>query len=110
VSVTWNPAPDQTRLDIEDRRAVRMAVRDLLLERGAAVGATTNELVQRFGMSAVKRLNDLRKDPTEAWDYACERISRREHRYWLVKKAPDRWPVLEDDTPQAGCLFRMERS
>src|SRR5690606_1902229 len=85
VTVTWQPAPDQTQQDIDSRLAIRKAVRDFLLERGADVGATTSELVDRFGMSAVKRLNDLRKDPTEAWDYRGDRISRTEHRYYLVR-------------------------
>lgn len=103
---TWNPDPNQTALDIADRRAVRDAVRDFLLERGAERGATTSELVARFGMSAVKRLNDLRKDPTEPWDYAPpERISRTEYRYRLVKKEPERWPVLE--MPSEGLLFSL---
>lgn len=97
------PAPNQTALDISDRVAVRQAVRDFLLERGEA-GATTSELVQRFGMSAVKRLNDLRKDPTELWDYRGDRISRTEHRYWLVKKPQERWPVLEPAS-RPGLLF-----
>lgn len=94
MTVVWAPAPDQTRQDIEDRRAVRQAVRDFLLERGQA-GATTSELVALFGMSAVKRLNDMRKDPTELCDYDRERISRTAWRYWLVKKEKERWPVLE---------------
>lgn len=107
MTVTWQPAPDQTQQDIADRRAVRAAVRDFLLERGATVGATTSELVSRFGMSAVKRLNDMRQDDTEPWDYDGERISRTEHRYWLVKKpAHDRWPVLEREPDvRAGYLF-----
>ena len=101
--MTWQPAPDQTRQDIEDRRAVRAGVRDFLLERGQA-GATTSELVARFGMSAVKRLNDMRKDATEPWDYRGERISRTEHRYRLAKKERERWPVLEP-AARPGCLF-----
>lgn len=103
--MSWQPAPNQTRQDIEDRRAVRAAVRDFLLERGKA-GATTSELVARFGMSAVKRLNDLRKDDTELWDYAPpERVSRTEYRYRLVRKMDtERWPVLEP-AARPGLLF-----
>lgn len=104
MTVVWQPAPDQTRQDIEDRRAVRAAVRDFLLERGAAQGATTPELYARFGPSAVKRLNDMRADPTEPWDYDRERISRTAWRYWLVKKEKERWPVLEPEA-RAGMLF-----
>jgi hypothetical protein len=101
--VTWQPAPDQTRQDIEDRRAVRAAVRDFLLERGSA-GATTSELVGRFGMSAVKRLNDMKRDETEPWSYVGARISRTEHRYTWAKTEPERWPVIEPDT-RPGMLF-----
>lgn len=109
MTVTWNAAPDQTQQDIADRRAVRAGVRDFLLARGAAVGATTSELVSRFGMSAVKRLNDLRKDDSEPWDYAGQRIGRTEHRYWLVVKARpvvDRRPTLEPEPDtRPGFLF-----
>jgi hypothetical protein len=104
MTVTWQPSPDQVSQDIADRRAVREAVKTLLLERGAMVGATTSELVGRFGMSAVKRLNDLRRDATEPWDYDCERISRTEYRYWLKKKPQERWPVLEPER-RPGLLF-----
>lgn len=105
MTVVWQPAPDQTRQDIEDRRAVRAAVRDFLLERGQA-GATTGELVARFGMSAIKRLNDLDKDEHELWTYAKERVGRNEWRYWLVRrKDVETWPVLEPDARGEGWLF-----
>lgn len=103
--ITWQPAPDQVQQDIADRRAVRMAVRDFLLARGEA-GATTSELVARFGMSAIKRLNDLDKDEHELWTYAKERVGRTEWRYWLVRrKDVETWPVLEPATRGEGWLF-----
>lgn len=85
MSVTWNTDADMTPAQAETEKAaqeaVRWAVRDAL--RDAPEGLTNLELYDRFGPSAVKRLNDLKRH--HGYRYTRQFVGPRTWRYVLLK-------------------------
>lgn len=130
MSVTWNTDNDMTPEQAQSERArqdaIRWGVRDALL---AKPGVTNSELFARFGPSAIKRLNDLKKH--HGYDYAREHVGGHvwSYRFTVVPVEPARTPrpgepgylaslqpvasinpkvrvaPVVDDAPRPGCLF-----
>jgi len=77
VTQTWNTDADITPAQAQDEKAaqeaVRWAVRDALL--ASPDGMTNTELYTRFGASAVKRLNDLKRH--HGYDYRRQFVGPR---------------------------------
>lgn len=87
MTMTWGTDADMTPQAAEAEHArqdaVRWAVRDAVL---AQPGITNTELFARFGPSAVKRLNDLRKH--HGYDYAREHVGGHVWRYRFTVAPP----------------------
>lgn len=104
--ITWNTdhdmAPAQAASEHARQDAIRWAVRDALLTQP---GLTNTELFARFGPSAVKRLNDLRKH--HGYDYAREHVSGHVWRYRFTV-TPATTPATDPDPqPEPAATGRL---
>lgn len=103
MSVTWNTdadmTPAQAQAEKAAQEAVRWAVRDALL--ASPDGMTNTEMYARFGASAVKRLNDLKRH--HGYDYRRQFVGPRTWRYVLIEPGA----VTSPSAPTPSVTSRM---